>query len=204
MRQQTFKLNNTYLAGLHNKSNWTHFTNNVYLIFLECGFKWGGDLFQVLISSKLDFLRFALIGNGCVIFLWVGRRINQATWWSRYLNGRGFHWWYRVRRSISRALIWTMQRLSGHTRLGTVPVMNFLNWLSVKTVSVQISAPYTSCSLVDSSARPKHHNPRMAHWPPNRNSKWSTDQRLPGFQGVVLSISLHRNSKTSGRCDRRL
>ena len=44
-----------------------------------CGFKLGGNLFQVLISSKLDYQRCALNDTGCVMLLWVGRRINKAT-----------------------------------------------------------------------------------------------------------------------------
>ena len=52
--------------------------SNFYLS-IECGFKWGGDLFQVLILRKLDSQRCALIVNGCVMKLWVGQRINQAT-----------------------------------------------------------------------------------------------------------------------------
>ena len=59
-----------------------------------------------------------------------------------------------------------MQTLLDHTWLGTVHrSINFLNWLSVDILSVQISALYTSCSSVDPSVRPlkTHPLPISAH-----------------------------------------
>ena len=36
--------------------------------------------------------------------------------------------------------------------------MNYLNLISVQIVSIQISVPYTSCSLIGPSAHPQQHN----------------------------------------------
>ena len=51
----------------------------VWVVFKVNVVSSGENFFQVLISSKLDSQRCALIDNVCVM-LWVGRRTNQATW----------------------------------------------------------------------------------------------------------------------------